>query len=72
MSEWINVHSSIPREDQLSLGESEVVLVYTIDGYTGTGFLERYSDSNSWVTNQRIKLEYVTHWMKLPEPPKGI
>lgn len=72
MSKWISVHDMLPGEDQLSLGESEVVLLYTCEGYIGTGFLGDYSNSESWVANQRIPLEFVTHWMPLPEPPEGV
>lgn len=70
MSKWIGVSNAIPSEDKLSLGESEIVLLYTVDGYIGTGFLERYNDSKSWVSNQGMPIEFVTHWMELPSSPE--
>lgn len=70
MSNWISAFEHIPEEDELSKGESVVVLVYTDDGYMGSGFIEKYSFCNHWVSNEREPIEGVTHWMPLPEPPQ--
>lgn len=56
---WINVKDRLPEEGQL-------VLVYmpAIDFHIDID--ERYSDRWS-----RYNYVDVTHWMPLPEPPKG-
>lgn len=72
--EWFNAEERLPRERQMCL-------LYTpVDGYVCVGF---YDWADSWNGKKKWKLitamrstqtltKKVTHWMPLPETPKGV
>lgn len=63
--EWINVDERLPRE-------SEVVLVYNGEIlqriYTSYNNEVRWWSDECWSSTEKLG---VTHWMPLPEAPKG-
>jgi hypothetical protein len=59
--EWISVEERLPEE-------CTHVIVHDEDGTVGEAF-HSISDHFEWVANEKIA--FVTHWMPLPEPPKG-
>ena len=62
MNEWINVNIQTPDQDGRYLA------------FWGTVFIGIYTKSiNKWENeNTRTGLnQHVSHWMLLPEPPKG-
>ncbi len=59
--EWISVNERLPEE-------CTHVIVHDEDGTVGEAF-HSISDHFEWVANEKIA--FVTHWMPLPEPPKG-
>ena len=77
MAEWISVNDRLPDSSGVMYDESEYVLVcekynhglwdgqyVSICGFTANGWDE--CDNFGSVRPERI-----THWMPLPEPPKG-
>ena len=74
MSEWISVKDRLPDEDELRVlvvanGRiNDVILqgAYELAEYLGNGV---------WILDNTLIAETqdfeVTHWMPLPEPPKG-
>lgn len=58
---WISVEERLPEE-------CTHVIVHDEDGTVGEAF-HSISDHFEWVANEKIA--FVTHWMPLPEPPKG-
>lgn len=65
---WINVKDELPPE-------SEDVLVACADGDRLIAFWQRPCGEEKeidWMeSRERIPLDDVTHWMWIPEPPKG-
>ena len=70
MSEWISVKDRLPDDDEL-------VLVYTKDGVTSVCSLvianafANLKNLKVWEDNNGYYVSDVTHWQKLPNPPKG-
>lgn len=75
MAEWISVNDRLPSRDGLADDETEYVLVaeffnitenhyVSICGYDKDGWSE-------WDSFGRVRPKQITHWMPLPEPPKG-
>lgn len=65
VQEWISVNNMMP-------DEMEWVLCYTT--YNTICILRYDYVNNVWDTNNAFRwyvLAYVTHWMPLPQPPKG-
>lgn len=58
MSEWISVDSALPR-----IGERVLI-------FTGQA-LEAVMYSRGRFNRFGVDIDYATHWMPLPEPPKG-
>ena len=58
VQEWISVKDRLPEKNT-------DVLVYTIEEYIGTDFLTK---DGKWFWNEEIP---PSHWMPLPQPPKG-
>jgi hypothetical protein len=70
-SKWISVKERLPEENEL-------VLAYGLDYGKGPGkhyvVAERRFDKFYYIDSNGIELErldYITHWMPLPEPPVG-
>ena len=64
VQEWISVKDSLPED-------SVEVNLHTRSGVVGTGFYDK--QTKSWVqccSGGSLVVD-VTHWMPLPEPPKG-
>ena len=60
VQEWISVEDRLPEDD-------EIVIICTDDNFIYAGELigdTWFLDNDSWTAT-------VTHWMPLPEPPKG-
>ena len=72
MAEWISVKDRLPELIPCTAGTaySEAVLVWTsgkkamVAVWNGNDFLRATSFWEAWG-------EEVTHWMQLPQPPKG-
>ena len=60
VQEWISVKDSLPKDDEIVTICTEKGFVYAGELIGDTWFL----DNDSWTEN-------VTHWMPLPQPPKG-
>ena len=58
VQEWISVDDRLPEKNT-------DVLIYNIEEYIGSDFLTKYG---KWFWNEELP---PTHWMPLPEPPKG-
>ena len=58
---WISVYERLPEE-------CTHVIVHDEDGTVGEAF-HSSGDCFEWVANE--KMAFPTHWMPLPEPPKG-
>ena len=73
---WISVKDRLPKGAKC--GEtSENVIVRTTDGEVTTGWLDAIGSDKWWLvigtddSHTCWGLGYVTHWMPLPQPPKG-
>ena len=70
---WISVKDRLPEKVENRLFPT--VIVYTTTGEVAVGFID-YTGDTFWVlrgdadTLEEHPMEYVTHWMLLPEPPK--
>lgn len=63
MVEWFSVKEKLPEDDRN-------VLVYDDnDDELYIAWYEEYN--NRWYSQESERLYGVTHWMPLPEPPKG-
>ena len=64
MAEWISVKDRLPEseEERVLVRIKYKELIYGVPSLD----TDRYKNNN-WVRYG----EYVTHWMPLPEPPKG-
>ena len=60
-NEWININKETPEDD-------ERCLVHLSNGHICIGF---YTSETFWSTGYYVNTLEVTHWMPLPEPPKG-
>lgn len=60
-SKWVSVKDRLPKEyeDVLAYGEEGIVIAQ----YYGDDF-------GGWGTTMNKSTDNITHWMKLPEPPK--
>lgn len=71
---WISVKERLPERTENRLFPT--VIVYTTTGEVAVGFID-YKGDTFWVlhgdtdTLQDCPMNYVTHWMPLPEPPEG-
>lgn len=65
-SEWISVEDRLPKEDKN-------VLVITSYGFYKIAKWNSYNNGTTviWETNDDYGASAITHWMPLPEPPKG-
>lgn len=75
MAEWISVKDKLPIqcEDVLTYGEIPDEEAYETYSPIYVGFYENgkfYSTYDYYEQYIYISLQYVTHWMPLPEPPK--
>ena len=71
MSDWISVKDRLPQKDDYRYiwavsRHFIAVLVYS-DREISLGMY--LSVSNKWVDNNGDVIDFVTHWMPLPEPP---
>ena len=58
--EWISVDDRLPKKDEIVIICTDKNFIYAGELVGDTWFL----DNDSWT-------ETVTHWMPLPQPPKG-
>ena len=73
VQEWISVDDRLPDScgfPCLLCGENSFGQIRVFEGFTG--YMER--GKREWHSNQKdvdIDVWTITHWMPLPEPPKG-
>ena len=73
VQEWISVDDSLPDScgfPCILCGENSFGQIRVFEGFTG--YMER--GKFEWHSNQKdvdIDLWKITHWMPLPQPPKG-
>ena len=60
VQEWISVDDRLPEKDEIVIICTDKNFIYAGELIGDTWFL----DNDSWT-------ETVTHWMPLPQPPKG-
>ena len=60
VQEWISVEDELPEDDEVVIICTDKNFVYAGELIGDTWFL----DNDSWTAT-------VTHWMPLPQPPKG-
>ena len=60
VQEWISVDDRLPEKDEIVIICTDENFIYAGELVGDTWFL----DNDSWTAT-------VTHWMPLPEPPKG-
>ena len=60
VQEWISVKDRLPEKDEIVIICTDENFIYAGELIGDTWFL----DNDSWTAT-------VTHWMPLPEPPKG-
>ena len=60
VQEWISVDDRLPEKDEIVIICTDKNFIYAGELIGDTWFL----DNDSWTAT-------VTHWMPLPEPPKG-
>ena len=60
VQEWISVDDRLPKKDEIVIICTDKNFIYAGELVGDTWFL----DNDSWT-------ETVTHWMPLPQPPKG-
>lgn len=68
MSEWISVEDRLPEEAQEVLCFRGTDIGALMDVYTYIGDNKWEDSYENWNYGD---LEGITHWMPLPEPPKG-
>lgn len=64
MAEWISVKDRLPEKDKYCFCHSNKYGGYMFIGYRGW-------HSGEWMEGGALHIGTVTHWMPLPEPPKG-
>ena len=66
VQEWISVKDRLPEADKY-------VLVITAGGLFKTARCNFYKNGTEvcWATNDGLGEKAITHWMPLPQPPKG-
>ena len=74
--EWISVDDRLPEECEDVLTYSDNVQLKKYEDYSPqyVGFIQNggwYASCDFYEYNNYMSLEYVTHWMPLPESPKG-
>lgn len=69
---WIPVKEKMPEmpPDAEGFPVSSVVLIYCLDSYIGPAHAAIYDDKVEWYSDSDDSLNYVTHWMQLPEKPE--
>ena len=73
VQEWISVEDRLPDScgfPCILCGENSFGQIHVFEGFTG--YMER--GKFEWRSNQKdvdIDLWKITHWMPLPQPPKG-
>nr|DAK92708.1 MAG TPA: Protein of unknown function (DUF551) [Caudoviricetes sp.] len=65
-SGWISVKEKLPWDD-----DCEFVLAYSPDCYGSYYVACLDGEGNFYSFDSLDYIDNVTHWMKLPEPPKG-
>ena len=60
LQEWISVKDRLPKNDEIVIICTDKNFIYAGELIGNTWFL----DNDSWTAT-------VTHWMPLPQPPKG-
>lgn len=72
IQEWISVEERLPEYGD------KVLVCYTREDYVGIGVLQKgfefmdEKDQDYWLwSGEEYPLDEFTHWMHLPEPPKG-
>ena len=80
VQKWISVTERLPEECPHPYDDmTKAVLIYTpVDGYTHIGWYagKDYRGRDVWKTLSAMRswqtcTKKVTHWMPLPQPPKG-
>ena len=73
-AEWISVKEP-PKKDgrYLVLNESEMIFDAEYSAYSGFGYwrMNYDPDTLALVDSEWYELDDITHWMPMPEPPKG-
>lgn len=64
-AEWISVNKQLPET------YIEVLVCFKADGTNIIAFVNRFGKWKNASTDNFIESE-ITHWMPLPEPPKGV
>lgn len=64
MSEWISVKERLPEE-------GEVILTRDKYGHLRDRTLKRVGKMMLFTPDGMEPIRHITHWMPLPEPPKG-
>ena len=68
VQEWISVTERLPEKEDTYLVYTERGSVYSSHFYAEMKFASGYVREASWSQRGKVK---VTHWMPLPQPPKG-
>ncbi len=63
-TEWISVEEGLPKEKEV-----EHIIVCDEDGTVGEAIFLKASRCFEWIDN--VEIAFATHWMPLPEAPKG-
>lgn len=75
VQKWISVEDRLPEEDgkYLVLNESGNMFDTEYSDYSGFGYWRMYYDPDplALAGSEWYELDDITHWMPLPEPPKG-
>lgn len=69
IQKWIPVSERLPDKEGSYLVYTERGSVYASHFYTRKTFHNGYVREAQWSQRGKVK---VTHWMPLPEPPKGV
>jgi hypothetical protein len=67
--EWISVEERLPSEDEQRDEYEELVPFLVVERDTKYPYRAFY-DGNEW-GDGLMKIRGITHWMPLPDPPKG-
>lgn len=79
MSEWISVEDRLPDEGVpvwgATLGQFPMIAALQVDadGWLWGEVYAHYPSDGKWACDYEVNDDYswITHWMPLPEPPKG-
>ena len=61
---WVSVEKNIYESECICIGNQKEILI----GYI---YKDKYSNTGYSATHENEVLMHVTHWMQLPQPPKG-